>query len=112
MNPHERVRSAFVYFHIVLGVVLLIGSVQTVLGIGQQDSHALILGSVESVAAILFLIPRTVRLGALLLLSVLAAAFLIHLHRGEWPGGLLIYAAGVAFVAVHGGAYRGRPAWT
>ena len=112
MNPRERLRRAFVCFHIVLGVVLLIGSVQTVLGIGQRDLHALILGSVESLAAILFLIPRTLRLGAVLLLGVLAAAFLIHLHRGEWPGSLLIYAAGVAFVAVHGSAYRSRLAWT
>jgi hypothetical protein len=59
MNPHERLRRTFVCFHIVLGVGLLIGSVQTVLSMGHRDPHA----------------PRTLRVGAVILLSVFAVAF-------------------------------------
>jgi hypothetical protein len=108
METRERIRRAFVVFHLVLGLMLLVGSVQTLVTIGQHDRHAFILGGAEAVAAVLFLVPRTLRIGACLLLGILTTAFAIHLHRGEWAGSLLVYAAGVAFVLVHGSAYRSR----
>lgn len=64
--------------------------------------HLVLLGSVEALAALLLLIPRTLRIGAVALLLVFAAAFLAHALRLELRGDLLVYASAVTFVAVHG----------
>jgi hypothetical protein len=45
------------------------------------------------------------------LLAVIAVASLIHILRGEFAGPLLIYAAGVLFVMVHG-ALSPRELWS
>ena len=104
MFDARYLRHAFRLFHLVLGVGLLWGSVHTVLHLGSSDSHALIIGTVEALAAVAFLLPRTMRLGAGVLLVVLALAFVLHAARGEWRPDLLVYAAGVLLVAVHGDA--------
>jgi hypothetical protein len=109
MTHPELLRRVFVALHLALGSTLLVGGLMAAVGADRRDPHALVLGSVETLAAVLFLLPRTLRLGAALLLVTLAAAFTIHLLRGEWPGGLVIYAVGVAFVAVHGSGYQRRP---
>lgn len=54
------------------------------------------LASVETLAAALFLWPRTLRLGAAVLTAVFAVAFLAHAWRGQFPGALLEYAAGAS----------------
>jgi hypothetical protein len=61
-----------------------------------------LLASAEAVAAIVFVIPRTMRIGATMLLAILAVAFVIHALQGEVASQLLLYAAVVAFVLVHG----------
>ena len=54
------------------------------------------LGLVELLAAILFLIPGTLRVGAWLLAASLVFATLIHLHTGQPPSPVfLVYAAGI-----------------
>ena len=53
----------------------------------------------EMPACVLFLVPRAMKLGTLLLIAVLALAALVHVLRGNFQiGGLLIYAAAVAVV--------------
>ncbi len=53
----------------------------------------------EMLACVLFLVPRAMKLGTLLLIAVLALAALVHVLRGNFQiGGLLIYAAAVAVV--------------
>jgi hypothetical protein len=47
---------------------------------------------------VLFLIPRTIRWGGVILLVILLLGFAEHLTRGELELQLLIYAAGVWFV--------------
>jgi hypothetical protein len=61
---------------------LLWGSVHTVLHLGVTDLHARVIGSVEALAAVAFLV--------------------VHAARGEWRPDLLVYATGVLLVAVHG----------
>jgi len=100
----QNLRHAFLLFHLVLGAALLWGSVSTVLHLGRSDPHALVIGTIEAVAAAAFLVRRTMRIGAGVLLAVLALAFLIHTTRGEWRPDLLVYAAGVLLVGVHGDA--------
>jgi hypothetical protein len=109
MSQHAHLRRAFVACHLTLGLTLLVLSLSAVAGAGRTDRHVLVLGSLEAIGAILFLLPRYTRVGAGLLLATLSAAIAIHAARGQFPGALLVYAAGVAFVAVHGSAYGIRP---
>jgi hypothetical protein len=86
-----------------LGIVITIASVQTVWrafpeihNAGHQGVHAwiaLILGSVETVGAILLLVPQTLVAGGWTLIAVFAVAFLFHGLQGDFRGDLLIYAA-------------------
>ena len=105
MTEAERVRTAFLIFHVTLGLALLWGSIHTVLHAGGGDLHALVIGSLEAIGAVAFLVPRTLRFGAALLLVTLVGAVLVHAGRGDWRPDLLVYAAGVLLVAVHGSAH-------
>ena len=106
MSNEERLRRAFVAFHLTLGLALLWGGVHTVLDLGATDLHARLIGSIEGVGALAFLVPKTIRGGAALLLLTLLLAVVLHAARGEWRPDLLVDAAGVLLVAVHGPAYR------
>lgn len=103
-----QTRRAFQLFHAVLGLGLLAMSVFA-LGHALRDledhGHFALVAGLEAVGAVLFLVPRTVRWGGTVLLVVLLASFVTHLARGEWEIQLLVFAAGVWFVVVHG------PAW-
>ena len=101
----QRLRYAFLGFHLILGASLLWGSVHTVIHLGPSDLHARVIGSIEALAALAFLIPATLRWGAGLLLLTLLAAAVVHAGRGEWRPDLLVYAAGVVLVGVHGTAH-------
>src|SRR5882672_4448846 len=106
--PSRSLVRAFLGLYVVLGLVVLVESIGTVVAATHGDSHghdrlhALILGSFEIFAAALFLVPRTMRWGAAGLLVIFLLAFAIHASRGSPPLTLLVYAAGVLFVRVHG----------
>ena len=101
-------RRAYLLFHGVLGVGLLIMCLETLLHAVREfegaHRHLAFVGGLEALGAVLFLIPRTVRWGGVLLLITLLGGFAVHLTRGEWPLSLLIYAAGVWLVMVQGPA--------
>ena len=107
MPPRSLVR-AFLALYVTLGVVVVIQSVQTVVSAyrgfftGHEQLLALILGSLETIAAILFLIPRTMRIGAYSLVTIFALAFFLHAHAGQPNFALLVYLAGTLFVLMHG----------
>lgn len=109
MTQHDRIRQAFVAFHLILGLTLLWASIHTVLHLGPSDLHARIIGTIEAVGAVAFLVPATLRFGAMLLLFSLIAAVLVHATMGELRPDLLVYAAGVVLVTLHGSAYRHVP---
>jgi len=97
---------------VVLGAVLLLGAclevahAATAAGAAHDLPPAwarLTIAWSEIVAAILFLVAPTVRIGAFLLLAVLAAAVAIHLAHGQSPAALLVYAAAVLVVLAHRG---------
>ncbi|HKN76975.1 MAG TPA: DoxX family protein [Candidatus Acidoferrum sp.] len=55
-----------------------------------------VLGGAEIVAAVLFLVPLTSRIGSYLLLVIFALAALVHVLHGQFEvGGLVVYAAAV-----------------
>ena len=115
MPPRSLVR-AFLVLYVTLGLAVCLESALTVVaalhgGFSPHDRpHALLLGSVEAGAAIRFLIPRTMPGGAALLLTIFALAFGLHLAGGHPNFALLIYAAAVLFIRVHGvRGYRWSP---
>jgi uncharacterized membrane protein YphA (DoxX/SURF4 family) len=93
---------------VTVGIIVCLESVQTVIAALQggfspsNRPHALLLGALETAAAILFLIPRTMRWGAAGLLTIFVLAFGLHLAGGHPNFALLIYAAAVLFIRVHG----------
>ena len=103
----RAVRRAFAVFHATLGIVVAVESVRTVFRALQgHPNHALLLlASVEAVGAVLFLVPRTLRLGAGAMLLTFAVAFLVHAPRGEVHPALLVYAAGTVLVVVRHRAF-------
>ena len=107
MAPRSLVR-AFLILYVTLGLVVLAQSVQTVIAahhgaaITPDRLHALLVGAVEAIAALLFLVPQTMGVGANTLLAVFALAFGLHALEGHPNFTLLVYAAGVLFVRIHG----------
>ena len=104
--PSVSLVRAFVVQWWTVGTVLLYLSVKTMhagLQAGSgHDPHLILIGGFEAFAALLFLIPRTLRIGAFGLLMVFAVVFLIHALQLQLRGDVLVYAAVVLFVAVHG----------
>jgi uncharacterized membrane protein YphA (DoxX/SURF4 family) len=111
MRHTDALRRAFILFHITLSAVIFLQSLLTVLHTAgspklQHNGIALIiLAGAEAVAALLFLLPFTMRLAGASLLLIFAVAIVIHTIRGEFPSALLVYAAGGVFVMAHGSAF-------
>ena len=102
-------RRSFIAFHYTLGFTLLYVSLRTALhalGAGPGDVHVVVLSLVEGTGAALFLIPGTLRIGAILLLLTIGLATVVHLGAGQFRGDLVVYATGTWFVMVHG------PGWS
>lgn len=104
--PQRRVVRAFAILWWTAGALLFYWSVQTAheaFSSGDPPRmHLALLGGVEALSAFLFLIPRTIRIGAGGLLVTFAIAFVAHAHQLEFRGDLLFFGAVVWFVAVHG----------
>ena len=105
--PLKNIARAFLALWWTLGVLLVVYSVQTAwhaLAAGRDgiDVHVAILASVEAIAGLLFLVPKTMRAGGACLLAVFAVALVLHGRKGEFASQLLLYAVAVSFVMVHG----------
>lgn len=105
--PSKYIARAFLALWWTLGVLLVVYSVQTAwhaLAAPRDgiDVHVAILASVEAIAGLLFLVPKTMRAGGACLLAVFAVAFVLHGRKGEFASQLLLYAVAVSFVMVHG----------
>ncbi len=109
------VRRSFIAFHLVLGLGLLSGSIQTLLHAlapenihSHSHQHLAVIAAVEAIGAVLFLLPRVSRWGALVLVAVIGLGFVAHALQGEWRPDLLIYAAGAWLVYAMGGGWPSR----
>lgn len=109
--PNQTLRRSFVVFHLTLGAVIAIESLTTAVrasGAGSSNHLNLALAclaAAEAIAALLFIVPATLRVGALALLLIFAFALAFHGLHGEFQSTLLVYAAGVVLVMVHGSAF-------
>jgi len=114
--PEPNVRRAFIAFYVTLGLVVLLQSLGTALAASglrtasSPNRHVLALAGLETLGALVFLWRPAVRAGGAVLLVTFAIAATAHGLRGEFPGAILVYAAGTIFVMAHGFAQRGdRP---
>jgi hypothetical protein len=109
---NQSLRRSFVGFHLVLAIVVFVQSVFTAIKAFsvEPEAHWLLFGlaSVEAVAAILFVIPVTLRFGGVALCLVFFVAFTIHAIIGEFELQLLVYCAGTVFILFHGAGYSHR----
>jgi hypothetical protein len=98
-------RRTFVLFHCTLACVIFAQSMLALLhALGSGHNHIILLAGAEALACVLFVVPRTLKLGGGVLLVVFAIAILIHGFLAEIS--LLVYSAAVLFVMVHGAAFR------
>ena len=107
-------RRSFIAFHLTLGLMLLFGSVRTAVEAlavhgSHPNPHVAALGILEGAGAVLFLWPRSMRAGGVVLLLSIGLAVLVHAVDGQFRGDLLVYAAGTWFVMVHGSAWGTAP---
>jgi len=103
--PRVGLVRAFVVQWWTAGLVLIYLSAKTAyqgLNGTQHDPHLVLVGGFEAIAALLFLAPRTMKIGAAGLLLIFGLVFLVHAALFQFRGDLLVYAAVVGFVAVHG----------
>ena len=116
--PARSLLRSFLALWFVTGIALLIASVMTVMGAlagaAHTNPHLVLLGGIEALGALLFLVPRTMRLGAIMLLATIGVALLVHSALGQFRADLLVYGVAVVFVMVHGSltAPQWREAWT
>jgi len=99
-------RRAFQLLHLVLGVGLLGTAIETLVrALHDGGAPLAAVAAITIVAAALFLVPRTVRLGGSVLLVVVLAVLVERLLRGQPRLDLMVFAAGIWFVMVHGAAW-------
>ncbi len=108
---NRKLVLTFAAFHAALGLVILLQSVETAqcasgaLGAQPLQNGLAVFVGAEALAAALFLVPATTRLGAVALIVIFAVALGLHGLQGEFQLTLLVYAAGVALVMVHGSVF-------
>ena len=105
----RTLRCSFIAFHVTLGLVLLVLSVRTAvyaLGPGGAHSpHVAALAILEAAGALLFLLPKSLRAGGVLLLLSIGLGMILHATAHQFRADLLVYAVGTWFVTVHGSAW-------
>lgn len=81
------------WFRWIYAACILALSVQTVLSSGGSRDHARLLGTTEIVGALLSAAARTQLAGTMILLAVYFLAAIVHVHAGEVPLQIALYAA-------------------
>jgi hypothetical protein len=99
-------RRAFQLLHLVLGLGLLATGADTLVH-ALRDGQVPLAGAAAIVVAgsILFLIPRTLRLGGIALLVVVLAALVQGAIHSRARLDFAVFAAGIWFVMEHGAAW-------
>jgi DoxX-like family len=96
--------SAFLAFDVVLKVLQLAPAVQTTTELGYPAETVLWIGLIELVCLVLYLVPRTSVLGAVLLTGYLGGAIATHVRVGSPLLGYTLFPIYVAAM-LWGGIY-------
>jgi hypothetical protein len=111
----DRLRRPFILLHLSVGLVVLVGSVRTALDALQHGApvggnlYLVLLGTIEAVGAVLFLLPKCTRVGGAIMLLTFGVAIVAHALQRQFPGFLLVCAAATWVVMVDGGLWRPAP---
>jgi len=99
-----------VTLHIALGLILAVEGVLMLVHAvaAHHDPHLLAFAAIQGIAALLFIWPRTMRIGGCVLVCAFVIAAVVHLLRGEFPSEHLVYAVAVLFVMIHGSGRRAQ----
>ena len=105
--PPRGLAIAYLVFWLALGGVLLVGSARTLLaalqgGSGPGHLQSALLAGLAMVGALLFLVPKSMRLGGVILLVTFGLALGTHRREHPIPGRLLLCVAATVFVVAHG----------
>jgi hypothetical protein len=105
--PPRGLAVAYLVFWLALGGVLLVGSARTLLaalqgGHGPGHVQSALLAGLAMVGALLFLVPKSLRLGGVILLVTFGLALGTHQREHPIPGRLLLCVAATVFVVAHG----------
>ncbi len=105
-------RGAFAVFHVVLGSGILFLAGRTVVdgvtGAHPLSSLLLIGAGIEALGAVLFMFPRTLRIGGTIMLLTMTTVLILDSLSRHWRIDLLIYLAGTYYVMVHAAARGAR----
>jgi len=109
----RALRSSYLAFRLTLGAVVLLSSFPVAAAAaGTGRWHLAAMAGLEAIGAVLFLLPRTLRLGAVLLLLTFCVAIVTHALRGEYESHLVVYAVATLFVLAQGPTGPTTPAAT
>lgn len=101
----NRAGITFTIFRWTLVVVIVIESVLAVIHSlhSTTESHlGMILpyfAGLEALAALMFLIPQTLKIGGIILIAIFVIALIVHGPAEQMP--LFVYAAGIVFLMAH-----------
>ena len=107
----DRLRWPFIVLHLTLGLVVFVAGARAALAAlhaglsGGTAWHIVLLGTAEAIGAVLFLLPKCMRIGGAIMLATFGIAIVAHGLQREFPGNLLVYAAATWFVMAHGDAW-------
>jgi len=105
-------RRAFTVFHYVLGLGIAFLAARTAID-GVTGAHSLppllVIGAgIEALGAVLFMFPRTLRVGGTIMLLTMTTVLILDSLSRHWRIDLLIYLAGTYYVMVHGATWGAR----
>ncbi len=104
-------RRALVLLHLTLGVVVAIESAWALLHALEDLSdhlHYAAAAGLQLAGALLFLVPRTVRVGGWILVVTFALGALVRAWHFDFAGPLLVYAAAALYLTLRGGGWSRR----
>jgi hypothetical protein len=102
-------RRAFIALHVTLALVAVVqggGLLHHAVAELADHQHLAMFAGLQVVAGVLFMLPRTLRAGGIILVAVFTHAALLEGWRGEFPAASLVFAVAALFVTVHGAAWR------
>jgi len=102
-------RRALVVLHLTLAIVVIVESVWALLHALEDLSghlHYAAAAGLQLVGALLFLVPRTVRVGGWILVATFGLGALLRAWQFDFAGPMFVYAAAALYLTLRGGGWR------
>lgn len=90
--------------HLALGLIFAIEGALTLRHALSEhhDLHLLVMATTQTLAALLFTWPRTMRIGGWVLVAMFTISAGIQLLRSDFPTAQLVYVIALVFMILHG----------